>query len=50
MMQMKAGLGTVLQKYRILPVEGNNDYPPKFDPTTFVTKVKGGNKVYLRAL
>ncbi|KAK3932207.1 Cytochrome P450 6a8 [Frankliniella fusca] len=50
MMQMKSGLATILRSYRVLPVEGANDYPPVFEERTFVTKVKGGNKVILRAL
>ncbi|KAK3925060.1 putative cytochrome P450 6a23 [Frankliniella fusca] len=50
MMQMKSGLATILRSFRVLPVEGANDYPPEFEVRTFVTKVKGGNKVILRAL
>ena len=47
MMQMKSGLATVLHKFHVSPVDGANDYPATFEAATFVTKVKGGNKVYL---
>lgn len=50
MMQVKAGLATTLHKFRVLPVEGISDYPARFDPAAFVTKVEGGNKVLLQPL
>lgn len=50
MMQMKAGLATVLHKFRVSPVPGINDYPARFELATFVTKVAGGNKVLLHPL
>ncbi|KAJ1530200.1 hypothetical protein ONE63_005127 [Megalurothrips usitatus] len=50
MMQMKAGLATVLRDFRLEPAPGVRDYPPQFLPRTFVTQTRGGNKVHLRPL
>ena len=46
MMQMKAGLASILRFFEVLPSdEGKKFYPPQYDAKSFAARVLGGNKV-----
>ncbi|KAE8746226.1 Cytochrome P450 CYP6 [Frankliniella occidentalis] len=44
MMQMKTSLAMILSSYRVFP-SPKSVYPARFEPKTFVTKLKGGNRL-----
>lgn len=44
MMQMKTSLAMILRSYRVTPSQ-KSEYPLQFEPKSFVTRLRGGNRL-----